>query len=405
MAEKKVPLSLENLPGVWQLREGPRFLGVTILTSLLICVGVLVLRFDRILATVGFSEIEGMRVGLGDWFAFFTLLIFPPLLCWAARKRPPQPRYGKGQWTLVWERFMASPQAHIGLFMVMLLSLAACLATYIAPYDPIQILDIEDKLRAPSLDFLIGTDKFPRDLASRILYGAQISLTIGLLAISLSASLGLVVGMLSGYFGGWVDNLLMRIVDVMLSYPRLVLLLVIMSLWSKAFTGLSKLYLTIAILGVTGWMGTARLVRGEVLSLKERDFVQAGRALGLSNMRIMFRHIAPNCLAPVIVSATLGIGGTILVEAALSFLGLGVPPPIPSWGAMVSDGQDYIVSAWWISFFPGIAIVFSVMAFNLLGDGLRDALDPRLVSMGGAASGDDEPEPDSDGEQVAKEAA
>ncbi|AOS83373.1 ABC transporter permease [Chlorobaculum limnaeum] len=220
--------------------------------------------------------------------------------------------------------------------------------------------------------FLLGTDQYGRDIFSRVLYGSRISLSIGFLVVLISVSLGTVIGISSGYFGGWIDNTLMRIVDVLIAFPALFLILIIIATFGNS------IYLIVITLSFTGWMGVARIVRGQVLSLKEQEFILAARSLGLSNGRIIFRHLLPNTLTPVIVAATLRIGSIILTEAGLSFLGLGVQPPTPSWGNIINEGRDSLLNHWWISTFPGVAILSTVVCFNLIGDGIRDALDPRM---------------------------
>jgi len=289
--------------------------------------------------------------------------------------RAPRPvrRYGDSQWAIAARQFRRNRLAMVGLIVMLLLYVVTLLTPLIAPYDPTAQGDIVlTRYQSPSFANPMGTDKFGRDIFSRVLYGARISLTIGFIAVGLGVVVGGAVGSIAGYFGKWTDTVLMRFTDMMLSFPRLILLIVIIALFEPS------IWLVVVVLGLTGWMSVARIVRGEVLSLREREFIQAAKVLGMSDRRIIMRHIIPNTLAPVIVYATLGIGNTILVEASLSFLGLGVQPPTPSWGNMINDGRDSLLTAWWISTFPGLAIVLTVTAFNLLGDGLRDALDPRL---------------------------
>jgi len=220
--------------------------------------------------------------------------------------------------------------------------------------------------------FLFGTDQYGRDILSRVIYGSKISLSIGFLVVLISVSLGTIIGVSSGYFGGWADAVMMRIVDILIAFPALFLILIIIATFGNS------IYLIVITLSFTGWMGVARIVRSQVLSLKEQEFILAAKSLGLSNVRIIFCHLAPNTLTPVIIAATLRIGSIILTEAGLSFLGLGVQPPTPSWGNIINEGRDSLLNYWWISTFPGIAILTTVVCFNLIGDGVRDALDPRM---------------------------
>ncbi len=220
--------------------------------------------------------------------------------------------------------------------------------------------------------FILGTDQYGRDIMSRVIYGSKISLSIGFLVVLISVTLGTVIGVSSGYFGGMTDNILMRIVDVLIAFPALFLILIIIATFGNS------IFLIVITLSFTGWMGVSRIVRSQVLSLKEQEFILAAKSLGLSHLRIIFRHLIPNTLTPVIVAATLRIGSIILTEAGLSFLGLGVQPPTPSWGNIINEGRDSLLNHWWISTFPGIAILSTVVCFNLIGDGVRDALDPRM---------------------------
>lgn len=287
----------------------------------------------------------------------------------AAQGRPA----GESQWKSVVRRFLRNGVATSGLVLVIGLYCTAILAPLLATHDPNAQEEIaRTRYQPPGAEFRLGTDKFGRDLYSRILYGSRISLSIGFVAVGIAISLGTFAGAISGYFGGRTDWLIMRLVDVLIAFPRLFIVLTLIAIFSP------QIWLIIAVLGATSWMGVARLVRGEILSLREREFMQATRALGLPHGRVLLRHVLPNTLSPVIVSATLMIGDVILTEAVLSFLGLGVQPPTASWGNIINQGRDNLLGAWWIATFPGLAIVLTVVAYNLLGDGLRDALDPRL---------------------------
>ncbi len=276
---------------------------------------------------------------------------------------------------LLWQRLKKNKLAVAGGITVCVLFTIAVLAVFIAPYDPNDI-DRKHILEPPSLNHPLGTDDLGRDVLSRMVYGSQISLAVGFVAVGISTLIGILLGALSGYYSGWPDRIIMRFVDIMLSIPAFFLILAVI-----AFIGPS-IWNIMIVIGLTSWMGVARLVRAEFLSLKEREFILAARALGAGDMRIIFKHIMINSMAPVFVSAILGVAAAILVESALSFLGLGVQPPTPSWGNILTLGKDNIEIAWWLSVFPGLAILITVLGYNLLGEGLRDALDPRLWGSG-----------------------
>ena len=270
-----------------------------------------------------------------------------------------------------WHYFKKRRMAVGGLTLILIMFLVAGLAFFLAPYDPGKT-EVSMKLKAPSFQHFLGTDQLGRDIFSRMLYGSRISLSVGFVAVAISIFIGVLVGALAGYYGRWIDSLVMRFVDTMLCFPSFFLILAVVALLGPSIFNI------MVVIGVTSWMGTSRFVRAEFLSLRERDFTQAARALGVKDSRIIFRHILPNALAPVFVTATLKVASAILIEAGLSFLGFGVQPPAPSWGNILTEGRTYIFDAWWLTIFPGLAILITVLSFNLLGEGLRDALDPRL---------------------------
>lgn len=273
-------------------------------------------------------------------------------------------------------RFRANRLALWSLYVLAILVLAALLAPLLAPYDPIAIGDVmATRFQSPSWAHPFGTDEFGRDLFSRALYGARVSLSVGILAMLLATSIGSLYGAVSGYFGGIVDGVMMRIVDVWIAFPAFYLMLLLVGVFEASVPVL------ILILALTAWPSTARFIRGEILSLRERDYVEAARAMGLPAHRIIMRHLIPGALSPVLVTGALAVAGMIGAEAGLSFLGLGISPPTPSWGNMVAAGKDALASAWWISFFPGALLTITLIAFSLVADGLRDALDPKALDQ------------------------
>jgi len=270
-----------------------------------------------------------------------------------------------------WRRLVRNKLAMIGLAIVIIMAIIAIFAPLIAPYDPnARIKEVSQK--GPSLQHWFGTDILGRDIFSRVIYGSRISMLVGVVAVTISLAIGLFLGALSGFFGGISDAVIMRIADIFFAFPYILGAIAIMTV-----LGPGVLNVFIAI-GILGWSSVARLFRSSILSIKEKEYIEAARALGASNTRIILKHILPNSFAPIVVYSTMNVGTAIIVEAALSFLGLGVQPPTPSWGKMLSESLNYINTAPWLMFFPGLAILITVLGFVLLGDGLRDALDPRL---------------------------
>jgi peptide/nickel transport system permease protein len=284
---------------------------------------------------------------------------------------------------IAWARSLArrvsrDSRARVGFVVLLLVALSALLAPVIAPYDPAAQLDIVRlQNQAPSFAHPMGTDPFSRDVLSRLLYGTRISLAIGLGAVTLSICFGIAVGATAGMVGGWVDAVLMRLVDAALSVPRVLILILVVSLWE----GVGLVSLTLLLAG-TGWFAVSRLVRAETLAVRDREFVVAARALGSPPFRLLVRHVLPNVVAPALVAATLGVANVILLEAGLSYLGIGVRPPAASWGTIIQDGAERVSDLWWLTLFPGLAILVTVFACNALGDALRDAFDPRQLPRG-----------------------
>jgi peptide/nickel transport system permease protein len=266
-------------------------------------------------------------------------------------------------------------RTRIALAVLLLVALGAVLAPVLAPYDPTTQLDIE-RLQSlpPSAAHPFGTDPYSRDVLSRLLYGSRVSLAVGLGSVALAMSFGIAVGIVAGFLGGAVDAVLMRLVDAAISIPRLLVLIMVASLWGR----LGLVPLTLLMAG-TGWFGVSRLVRAETMALRDREFVVAARALGISTPRLLVRHLLPNVIAPALVAAALSIANVILLEAALSYLGIGVRPPTASWGTIIEDGAERVAELWWLTLFPGLAILVTVFACNALGDALRDAFDPRQL--------------------------
>lgn len=257
-----------------------------------------------------------------------------------------------------------------GASIVLFFIIVAVFAPLIATHNPADT-NLQTIFLPPSAEHYFGTDEIGRDVFSRVVYGTRVSLFVGFIAVGISLIIGVILGLASGYYGGIIDSIIMRFTDIMLSFPTFFLILAVIAFLKPSLVNV------MVVIGLTGWMGVARLVRAEVMSVKNREYITAAILQGLSHKRIMFKHILPNVLSPVFVTATLSIAGAILLESSLSFLGLGVQPPTASWGNILTDGQNNIITAWWLSLFPGLAIVFTALGYNLLGEGLRDVLDPK----------------------------
>ena len=275
------------------------------------------------------------------------------------------------RWGQNWRRFAKNKGAVMGAAVAVFMILMAVFAPVVSPHDPVKSL-LTDSLKPPSRQFLMGTDQLGRDILTRIIFGSRISLTVGLVVQGISITIGTTVGLLSGYMGGRVDDLLSGLINIVYAFPSLLFAIAVLAVLGPG------MYNVFIALGLVGWATVARLVRGEVLSIKQREFVEAARALGSNNRRVILKHVLPNCFGPIIVVGTLGVANAILSEATLSFLGLGTRPPTPSWGSMLSQGREFVWSAPWMTIFPGVAIFVTILGLNMLGDGLRDVLDPRL---------------------------
>jgi peptide/nickel transport system permease protein len=282
----------------------------------------------------------------------------------------------------LWKAFVKNRLAIVGGVVVLGLVILAGLAPLLAPWDPNRP-DVRKTLDPPSIQHWFGTDQLGRDVFSRMLYGARVSLAVGFISVGIAATIGVMLGAAAGHRGGFVDAAIMRAVDLMLVFPRFFLLLAVLAFLRPS------IWTIMVVIGLTGWMGVARLVRAEFLALKEREFVIWSHAVGASAPRVILRHVLPNAMGPVLVAMTLGIPAAILTESGLSFLGLGVQPPYASWGNILNEGKDAIEIAWWLSVYPGLAILVTVLSYNLLGEGVRDALDPRLRQVVGRFRGRD----------------
>jgi len=372
--KRYILLLVSSVPGLGhlilgQLRSGFHLLVFTIgMTAVVIC------RWEIFINSLLSPNIGNLTASVFIVVSIISCIIFSILNVHFILKRSIKKKTGISPMKLAFRRFKVNQLAMIATYVIIIFFMMAILAPILAPYDPVLIDDVmQTRFIAPCFDHPFGTDEFGRDLLSRALYGSRISLSIGLLAVLIAVSFGTIYGAVAGFFKGLIDNLLMRIVDVIIAFPIFFLMLMMVAIFEV------NILVMILIMGFTSWMGTARYIRGEILSLREKEFIEGAKAIGLPNHLIIFRYLIPNAMSPVLVSAALMVGGMIGAEAGLSFLGIGIQPPTPTWGNMISSGQDVLMVAWWVSFFPGLLLTITILCFNLIADGLRDALDPKTL--------------------------
>lgn len=361
------------IPGVFQLRTGNRCVGVLFLSGFIFSVVTFIIMITKRSIFQNSVSSEQIIAFIFLTALFITVIILNYYSVQKEKSMGTVRTIKSSTLSLVLKRLNNDNLALVSLAIIFLLLCITFTGPIISPHNP----DLQDNLiltryQAPSFDNFFGTDKFGRDVFSRVLYGTRISLTIGILTVLLSISIGTIIGAFAGFFGGIIDGVLMRIADIFFAFPRLFLILVFVSLFSPS------IFIVILILSLTGWMTVSRLIRAEVLSVKSQDYVMAANAIGLSQFQVLFKHILPNSLTPALVALSLRIGNVILTESTLSFLGLGVQPPTASWGNMIYGGRENLLDAWWISTFPGLAILITVISFNILGDSIRDAMDPKI---------------------------
>jgi len=370
----KLRLLLAVLPGVNHLKDERTSSGIKLLVLSCSLIILCYIKWQKIIECLFSNTLSSTSASLVFFLLSILVWTYSYIYVLNSRQEENENHKSMGAYQYALKRFSANKLATTSAYLLLTLFFVAFLAPILAPYDPHIIIDVVNtRYQPPGLDHLFGTDALGRDLFSRALFGARISLSIGVLSVLISMSLGTIYGAIAGFSGGVIDNILMRFIDIILAFPIFFLMLLLVGVFDAGITTL------ILILGFTSWPGTARYIRGEILSLKERGYIESAKAIGLPSHLIIWRHLLPNALSPVLVSAALMVGGMITAEAGLSFLGIGIRPPTPSWGNMIGAGQDAVFSGWWIAFFPGLLLTITILCLNLLADGLRDALDTKTL--------------------------